>query len=178
MLKDTILDEAQPVEVAPATEPGTEVRRVDFGEIGTLHELLALALDDFEKVLRDPRYAVQMGDYHMPDEQGRKCHVCLAGAVMAKSLGASPAERVSPHNFPEEVGERLDALDDLRMGEVLGAAELVGICTDDRTAEFVALSDKWSDQLANVCDATDHRDGWRLLRKLRRMQGELAAASI
>lgn len=50
-------------------------------------ELLKLAMLDLEKVEADPRYRVDMGEWHKPN--GR-CSVCLAGSVMAKTLGLPP----------------------------------------------------------------------------------------
>lgn len=47
-------------------------------------ESIRLALTDLRACEADPLYNVGMGDWHRPCDG--VCHVCLAGAVMAKSL--------------------------------------------------------------------------------------------
>lgn len=64
-------------------------------------ELIDLALRDLADVESDPNYCVEMEvQWHASlywYQSGRpKCAVCLAGAVMARSLHAPPNEIVTP----------------------------------------------------------------------------------
>ena len=85
----------------------------------TLHELLSLALDDLEKVIKDDRYNVDMGTWHEPIEG--KCSVCLAGAVMAKTIKISEIQDTVPKDLEEEIHLKLYAIDSLRMGQFFTA---------------------------------------------------------
>jgi hypothetical protein len=90
-------------------------------------ELLRLALADLRKVERDERYEVDMWAWHAPDESDNRCHVCLAGAVIAGTLGARPDQDLMPggRGLDRETGLRLEALDALRCGDVTGAVFLL-----------------------------------------------------
>ena len=83
-------------------------------------ELIRVALADLEKVEADPRYSVHMGDWHR--SFGNYCAVCLAGSVMAMSLHLNPEQTVEFHDSASGLSDadwdKLDALDDFRMGEV------------------------------------------------------------
>lgn len=62
-------------------------------------ELLVLALEDLEKVEKDPKYQVNMGTWHRPSEFEPVCLVCLAGAVMAGHLQAKPEKQYVASDF-------------------------------------------------------------------------------
>lgn len=83
--------------------------------------LIKLALDDLRKAERDPRYEVWMGYWHTgtwhPQER-TACCVCLAGAVMAGTLGAYPADAMFPESYDEETCGKLEALNYFRLGAV------------------------------------------------------------
>ena len=55
-----------------------------------LSALLALAIGDMERMLADSRYQPDSGEWHRPHGPTGRCHACLAGAVVAGTLGASP----------------------------------------------------------------------------------------
>jgi hypothetical protein len=97
----------------------------------TLSGLLELALNDLRKCESDPRFKINMWRYYMIDtseDVEQVCHVCLAGAVMAGTLGYTIADLQSdplndpsvkcllPENTPFE--SKLMALDFLRRGHV------------------------------------------------------------
>ena len=86
----------------------------------TLHELLELALHDFDLVLEDPAYRISMGTWHDLPPAAGTCYVCLAGAVMAKSMGLPRELRGSAYldGSPLDVHRKLVALDHLRTGDV------------------------------------------------------------
>ena len=89
--------------------------------------LIAVALDDLELVIQDPRYSIGMGDWHNPNTLDGTCMVCLAGAVMAKTFDVSTEQKLFPHNVAfdgrphclKDV-EKLEALDSFRSGHILG----------------------------------------------------------
>jgi hypothetical protein len=83
-----------------------------------LSDLLNLALDDLGMVEADPKYKVVMIEWHSPSPSRTHCQVCLAGAVMAKSLGVPPEALHAPADFAADVCDKLKALDALRLGTV------------------------------------------------------------
>ena len=56
------------------------------------------AVSDLKKCEDDPNYRVTMYNFHSPNMDGR-VFVCLAGAVMAKSLNANPYRWMTPGDF-------------------------------------------------------------------------------
>ena len=95
-------------------------------------ELLALAVDDYDACREDPHYKIVMGTWHTGGYRAKpsstasdyKCEVCLAGTVIAKSFGEDWTRTTSPdglydrYAITEEDRRRLEALDDLRTGNV------------------------------------------------------------
>ena len=90
----------------------------------TPSELIRVALADLRACEADPRYIVDMGMWHAyfgyTDENGvereKKCLVCLAGSVMAKSLGAPIEMSYSPGCYDVAIQQKLLALDEFRQG--------------------------------------------------------------
>ncbi len=78
--------------------------------------LIRVALEDLETCEQDPHYKIYMNDWH--STFGDQCDVCLAGAVMAQSLGAPRNCDLTPVGFTAEVETRLFALDSFRKGYV------------------------------------------------------------
>lgn len=87
-----------------------------------LSDLIQLALDDIDKCQKDERYVINMGTWHSLWDG--KCHVCLAGAVMAQThelpLNKSPLNLWEDNKWKHA----FHALDDVRMGK-LGNAYLL-----------------------------------------------------
>lgn len=81
-------------------------------------ELIRVALEDVRLVEKDDRYIVFMDDWHTTRNREGACHVCLAGAVMAKSLKANVWEYTTPKKYPTDVRSKLFALDHFRSGDV------------------------------------------------------------
>lgn len=80
-----------------------------------LSKLLQVAMEDLELCENDPRYVIDMRDWHNPNGQ---CAVCLAGSVMAKSLGEDPNDPyVSINNYNSELQNKMLALNNIRCGE-------------------------------------------------------------
>ena len=61
-------------------------------------QLLELALADFDVISQDPNYDINMMVYH-DGATKRKCVVCLAGSVMARTLQADRTKMYSTYNF-------------------------------------------------------------------------------
>lgn len=158
---------------------------VDITKINTLHELLALAIGDFEKVLEDDRYAINMSSWHAPGPDGDdRCHVCLAGSVLAKTfqLGLDvDADTFETRVWSDErLSDRLHALDDLRLGDIRRA--YYSLNDDDGTwdtpAEVDRLHDKWRDAIPPMAArAIDRRGGRELLGYLKTMHADLVEGS-
>ena len=89
-----------------------------------LSQLIRHALADLELVEQDEDYTVSMGVWHAPYNASEsyldpvKCDVCLAGAVMAKSLDMPINTCDGPEYFSRSIGETLEKLNFLRMGQV------------------------------------------------------------
>ncbi len=170
-LKDAIREDAEIASAEVAFAPP----KVDVTKINTLHELLALAIGDFEKVLADKRYVIDMGDWHLPLDNG-KCSVCLAGSVLAKSLNA-PIRQEYFFHMDDEVNDRLDALDRLRLADLTGAWDAIREYAE-YPLSLEALEDKWSNAMVGESFADNRRDGRKLLAKLKLLQKDLADAGV
>ena len=83
-----------------------------------LSDLLELALDDLETTEKDPRYMIDMGEWHTPTNG--KCMVCLAGAVMAQTIGVPLSYPIPVTNNPKFL-----ALNQVRTGHVGFALDLL-----------------------------------------------------
>ena len=125
-------------------------------KLAPLSGVIRLAIADLEAVERSKKYVVNMDVWHEPrvhvevglvmynpdtkveilremDETGASCAVCFAGAVMAHRFGASPNRSVCPiesNGFHETVVNRLDALNNVRMGWWDFAARDMGLDRD------------------------------------------------
>jgi len=92
-------------------------------------DLLRVAVNDLIKCEIDPRYEIDMDDWHRPNSH---CSVCFAGAVMAKTKKVDPSIIFSPHAFGLADSRKLTALDSARRGNIRKAVLRV----EDRESEF------------------------------------------
>jgi len=90
-----------------------------------LSECLFLALDDLEKCEDDPKYVIDMSEWHTADDV--QCLVCFAGSVMAKTCDADWCESLAPSNFGTHNAARFNALNMIRSGDIFGALYYLGI---------------------------------------------------
>ncbi len=173
-LKDTARENADIASAEVAFAPP----KVDLAKIDTLHELLALAIGDFEKVLADKRYVISMGEWHEPLDNG-KCAVCLAGSVLAKSLRL-PIREDYCERATGGITAQLDALDALRGGGVEAAWRILRDVWHGATPlAIVQLDDKWAYTIGQEeRHATNRRAGRKLLTHLKRLQRDLADAGV
>ena len=81
----------------------------------TLSGLLATAIDDARQLDRT-LYHPRSGEWHTAWEH-RPCQVCLAGSVIAGSLGASHHQTLYPNSFRGPIRNRLESLDYMRHGK-------------------------------------------------------------
>lgn len=78
--------------------------------------LLRLAVKDARAVAKMKTRRLDMRVFHVADESG-KCAVCMAGAVMDRTLRADPSATLWPDNFDDPVvAKSLNLIDDLRQG--------------------------------------------------------------
>lgn len=88
-------------------------------------QLLELALRDLEAVEQLPDYCVDMSCWHTRKTARHPCLVCLAGSVMANTLGMPLDESAGPGAFSERTRHYLEALEDFRCGCVTRGVALV-----------------------------------------------------
>lgn len=90
--------------------------------------LITLALGDLRWIEGDDRYLVDMNHWHIAGtKHGSPCIVCLAGAVMARSLRVDPSSSQLPEFFDEDTSGKLQALDSFRRGFVAQGLHLMHI---------------------------------------------------
>ena len=76
--------------------------------------LLRLAVEDACTIGATPGYVLDMWEYHTP--VGDNCHVCMAGAVIARRAGTDPGTYRVPGSFPEAVADTMRWIDLTRRG--------------------------------------------------------------
>ena len=106
-----------------------------------LWKCIMVALKDLRKCEKSDFYHIEMGFWHEPNvdwsiNYTKNCAVCFAGAVMAKSLKASPHKTYLPSDFSVHNDMRLRALNDIRSGEVWEALVKMGYGASVRNEYF------------------------------------------
>ena len=114
-------------------------------------ELINTAMIDLEACERDPRYHIEMGMWHTGTSEFQspindKCGVCLAGAVMAKTLDVNHRFSHAPDSFDIETEAALRALDFFRVGNVECAFEVMEIPMPDGFDKFWFITDYVQDR--------------------------------
>jgi hypothetical protein len=124
-----------------------------------LSDLIEVALADLEKVEKDPIYKVDMHKWHdpMPDAEGQPvCLVCLAGAVMAKTLEAPEFLDSHPGRFDEKTALKLSALNFIRRGWVSSAMEDLDIKyggqSEYKVTPYVLNPEKFKQDLRTIAE--------------------------
>jgi len=105
-------------------------KEMDVSEQHKLPEKLSgvieIALNDLAQVETDPDYKVDMWDWHVSRRHDDRCHVCLAGGVLAKTFRYPPTKTVTPYWILDTHDRvRLVALDELRQGNLAVALQLL-----------------------------------------------------
>lgn len=87
-----------------------------------LHRLLAAALRDLRWVEgQENKYNVDMACWHRPNKANKKCTVCLAGALLARTLNTPANINVVPGKYDDRTADQLYVLEYLRRGRVVEA---------------------------------------------------------
>ena len=81
----------------------------------TMSGLLAAAIADGRQLDRT-LYHPRCGEWHTAWEH-RPCQVCLAGSVIAGSLGASHHQTLYPNSYQGPIRNKLESLDFMRRGK-------------------------------------------------------------
>lgn len=116
-------------------------------------ELIRVALKDLRKAERSKKYVIDMGTWHEPhgdwefnpdkgyDEYvpNGKCTVCLAGSVIAGTLGVSPKKDAEPLDFGAKTRAALRALNYFREGSIDSAFAALRISEAKQQAAREAL---------------------------------------
>jgi hypothetical protein len=90
----------------------------------TASALIRLAVDDLEKCENADGYRIDMDTWHRWDAEEKECAVCLSGSVLAQTLGQSPeTDSDFGSGAQAAAADQLDALDDIRRGNVLKALQ-------------------------------------------------------
>lgn len=170
-------------ELAVAQRPAPTATAA-FEETDKLHQLLGFALDDFIKILKNPRYRIDMSVWHYPYSRGTVCTVNLIGAVLANRYCADPdlgwADLVSLGDFPVSAHYRLVTLDLLRCGKILAAyREFVGLSQNAPGASAAAgLERVWLPFLELFVSVRNKDQATFLLGKLRDLENDLRGRDL
>ena len=163
---------------------------VNLARIDTLHELLALAIGDFERVLADDRYAIDMTVWHGPeDHDDGRCHVCLAGSVIAKTIALDPSVDVDDESVDGDllfgagaISNRLFALNSLRSGQVERAWHFMrwpASLEQHAPAVAVDLQHRWWHTIpSHVANARGRSQGRVLLSLMKGLHADLVEAGL
>lgn len=96
--------------------------------------LLRVAVRDAQALEKSKKYKLAMGDWHVPADESvsGKCEVCLAGSVMARTLGCNPSENMDPHELRPRLADALLAINCMREGDFFSAAAQLGLSDKQR----------------------------------------------
>jgi len=83
-----------------------------------LYKAVELALSDLEAVSQDLKYVIDMDGWHKPSGDGRHCHVCLAGVIMANTLGVDPKAYAGPYTKGDKWQKVFHAINFIRSYDV------------------------------------------------------------
>lgn len=78
-------------------------------------EILELALQDLDLCELDPDYKINMGQWHTG---GEICQVCLAGSILAKTIGVPKNISFDPKGFSPSIRCKMDFLEYVRLGYI------------------------------------------------------------
>lgn len=128
--------------------------------------LIRLAIEDLKKAEKSKLYTIDMGRYHSGAEYNPgtcslpPCIICMAGAVIAFSLGAPPTKSLTPSDFSEEVDTALEAINHLRAGSIGYALEELGtpktkIAKAYKAFGFPKNAEFWEAEIDTVTDYAD-----------------------
>lgn len=107
-------------------------------------ELIRLAVKDLTICEQMPEtYKINMGDWHDRMYGDNKCHVCLAGSVMAQTLGANPNRIIYPSETDHR--DKLRALSDFAFGDIEGGIRYLSLTGKVEPPKMAAISNYAAD---------------------------------
>ena len=88
-------------------------------------DLIDLALKDLDLCFNDNKYCVDMMFFHLKFKEDEKCHVCLAGSVLAKSLNGNINRSITDglFSFSDKIKNKIYGLNSLRIGDITEGVE-------------------------------------------------------
>lgn len=99
-----------------------------------LSDLLELAVRDVTKCEAEPkRFRLDMGNWHKPDAGRGVCVVCMAGSIMAQTLGVPDSEERSVFQGMPCVADiephraSFNAVNEMRVSKIRDAAKYLGL---------------------------------------------------
>lgn len=95
------------------------------------------SLEDFELILRDPKFTVDMNHWLNKDDNG--CHVCVAGASIACRVEGF-TNWVIPRHFDEDMEAKLESIDCMRTGDFSSALLELPLSDEEYDMWDLALS--------------------------------------
>lgn len=147
-----------------------------------LSDLIDVAIDDCEAIAKDERYALNMFEWHTPaeyavgadgrdsdDMEDTRCHVCMAGAVMARRLGVEFGSNAGPGIFDDELELKLETIDLVRTGSVGAALAHMGATESEINGQAAHLA---HDVIFKGFDNTVCRSPWSAYREAARILRE------
>lgn len=146
---------------------------IKLEEVNTLHELLALAIEDFEAIRKNLNYKINMAFWHYRSDNC--CYVCMAGSVMANKFNVHTTQNMGPSDFSGEIGNRLHAINFLRMGDVFTAAVTLG--SRSKLTHLKSLTNKWQ-PILQPWSFGRFKDWDQFTKHMREMQSDLAEAGV
>ena len=98
--------------------------REEFVQLNRPSELIRVAVADARSLDRKKYFPDSVKFHESP--YGENCHVCLAGAVIARTLNADMHRSYRPGYYEYDIGCRLLAIDALRVGNLKEAVFNLG----------------------------------------------------
>jgi hypothetical protein len=127
-----------------------------------LSDLLELAIDDCRKIKKLKSYKLDMYNFHFM-KRDKKCHVCMAGAVMACGLKAKRTQSYMPDDFDDDTCSKLEAINEMRVGDFSSASSRLFGEGEIPPTLALKLSDKVTNSM--YLDKIPGRANWRVYRK-------------
>jgi hypothetical protein len=132
-----------------------------------LSDLLEVAINDAQTAARRKDVRFHMGTWLYRD--GEICQMCLAGAVMARTLGAGYHACSSPTAVGYFAGgSKLFAIDEMRRGNFSYASKMV----TGKYVDHSRVSAIWSEELLHMPPKGQRHSWWLSWRKIIRLLRE------
>ena len=124
-------------------------------------EWIRRGLEDLRKCEADDKYQIDMAYWHEHAPKDGVCVVCLAGSVMAKSLGVPITTDAGPWDMVPSHGNALRALDEFRLGCVSAGLFKFGIehdIEDFHVENYSVDPDAFHRDMTAIAEYLEHED--------------------